>query len=408
MGRFYFLVMEGEMSIKTKNRVIPFHCAYDELWPLEKVIPNPRNPNTHSDAQIGVLSKIIDAQGWRAAITVSKRSGFIVRGHARLLAAMALDTSEVPVDLQDYENEAAEWADLISDNRIAELAVVDKPLMNDILEELKLTDLDLDLTGYDSDAVAELMTELLEDKVGNIDDDRIPEATESICKRGDLWKLGNHRLLCGDATVITDVERLMAGEKADMVFTDPPYGIGYTRHIPDAKFEAIENDDKLLTEWLDLIPPNVPIYVSTRWDVYPQWFRAISQRVKVRNLIVWDKGGGGLGDTKTTYAPSHEFIVYATSTPLDLQGARGSDIWDIGKDADYKHPTQKPVALAEKAISNHRAKSVLDPFGGSGSTLIACEKLARRCYMMEIDEHYCDVIIKRWEEFSGDRAIREA
>jgi predicted RNA methylase len=170
--------MEGEMSIKTKNRVIPFHCAYDELWPLEKVIPNPRNPNTHSDAQIGLLSKIIDAQGWRAAITVSKRSGFIVRGHARLLAAMALGTSEVPVDLQDYENEAAEWADLISDNRIAELAVVDKPLMNDILEELKLTDLDLDLTGYDSDAVAELMTEFHMPEPWNPDgaeEDGLPE-----------------------------------------------------------------------------------------------------------------------------------------------------------------------------------------------------------------------------------------
>ena len=206
---------------KTKES-IPVHCSFDEMWDIEKVIPNPRNPNTHAEAQVGLLAKIIQAQGWRAPITVSGTSGFIVRGHARLKAAQSLDLPEVPVDIQHYDNEAQEWADLIADNRIAELAEVDRPLLNDIIGELKLTDLDLDLTGYDSDAITKMMTEFLEPAEGQTDADSVPGSVETKVKPGDIWLLGEHRLMCGDSTVVTDVEKLMGGQKAKLIATDPP------------------------------------------------------------------------------------------------------------------------------------------------------------------------------------------
>ncbi|WP_295295890.1 ParB/Srx family N-terminal domain-containing protein [Veillonella sp.] len=190
------------------------HCAFDEMMPIESVIPNPRNPNTHPDKQIKLLAKIINTQGWRAPITVSKRSGFIVRGHGRLLAAQLLNLETVPVDLQDYESEAAEWADLIADNRLAELATIDDSLLAELLKE---ADDMVELTGYTANEIDRILGEA-ESSVVQDDNFDVEGAVDSATKNtitqpGDLWILGNHRLLCGDSTSVEDVLRLLGGTK---------------------------------------------------------------------------------------------------------------------------------------------------------------------------------------------------
>jgi len=341
-----------------------------------------------------LLAKIIDYQGWRNPIVVSTRSGFIVKGHARLTAAEVLELEEVPVDYQDYDSEAQEWADMLADNRIAELAEIDRTVLKDLIEELDTGAVDIELTGYTDDVIEDLMTAFHQPSEGLTDDDAVPEPTESICKKGDLWSLGNHRLLCGDATVITDVEKLMGGEKADMVFTDPPYGLGGYDGAR-VKFQPIAGDNGDVKQFYDC----VPIDISERyvWGGFPNFVDLSSIP---RDVIVWKKNNFGMG---TGYRGQYELCFYWGN----FKGS-DSDVWEIDKDTHYKHPTQKPVALAERAITNSKPHIILDLFGGSGSTLIACEKLQRKCYMMEIDEHYCDVIIKRWEDFTGNEAVKLA
>ena len=163
------------------------NCAYDEMVPLHKLVPNPRNPNTHPEEQLRLLAKIIDYQGWRNPIVVSTRSGFIVKGHARLTAAERLGLTEVPVDYQDYESEAQEWADLLADNRIAELAEMDRPMLKDLLQEIDTGDFDLELTGFTETVLEDMMTEFHVPSEGLTDDDAVPEDVEPLCKTGDLW-----------------------------------------------------------------------------------------------------------------------------------------------------------------------------------------------------------------------------
>jgi len=174
---------------------IPVFCAYDELVPIESVVGNPRNPNTHPERQIALLAKIIDAQGWRAPITVSTRSGFVVRGHGRLMAARLLGKTHVPVDRQDYADEASEWADLVADNRLAELAEIDESLLHDMLADVAASDLDFTLTGFDEDVLNKL------GMASDVVEDEPPEPpAEPVTRLGDLWLLGEHRVLCGDST----------------------------------------------------------------------------------------------------------------------------------------------------------------------------------------------------------------
>lgn len=194
--------------------MVAVHCAFDEMMSIESVIPNPRNPNTHPDKQIKLLAKIINTQGWRAPITVSKRSGFIVRGHGRLLAAQLLNLETVPVDLQDYESEAAEWADLIADNRLVELATIDDSLLAELLKE---ADDMVELTGYTANEIDRILGEA-ESSVVQDDNFDVEGAVDSATKNtitqpGDLWILGPHRLLCGDSTSVEDVLRLLGGTK---------------------------------------------------------------------------------------------------------------------------------------------------------------------------------------------------
>lgn len=192
--------------------MIEIHCAYTQLMPIEQVIPNPRNPNTHPEKQIKLLAKIIEAQGWRAPITVSRRSGFVVRGHGRLEAAQLLGLDEVPVDLQDYESEAAEWADLIADNRLAELAVIDEKALAGILADM---DDMLEFTGFSDKEIATMMAGVTLNDVSddNFDPAEVAEEAKknTMTMPGDIWLLGNHRLMCGDSTSSEDIKSLLGG-----------------------------------------------------------------------------------------------------------------------------------------------------------------------------------------------------
>jgi DNA modification methylase len=297
----------------------------------------------------------------------------------------------------------------LADNRAAELSDWDAEMLQQLSEEHDIAPW---FEQEDLDALLQ-EAEQLEPVEGNTDPDEVPEAPEDpITKPGDLWILGNHRLLCGDSTNIQHVERLMDGKKADMVFTDPPYGMSYQSNFREKtpQFSVIQNDDKVITDWLPLATAFSSgfCFVWTTWKVLDQWLAATKDFAPLTNMVVWHKPGGGLGDLKGTFLTDHE-IALVFNRGAELTGKRIGSVWEITRDSanSYVHPTQKPVALAEQALDTTTKSGhiVLDFFGGSGSTLIACERQHRKARLMELDPAYCDVIVKRWEDFTGNTAI---
>lgn len=229
---------------------------------------------------------------------------------------------------------------------------------------------------------------------------------------GTLILKSRHRLLCGDSTKAEDVARLMDGQKAGMVHTDPPYGMSYqsNKRTKSPKFDVIENDDKILTDWIPIASQNSVgwVFIWTTWKVLDQWFPVVKPFGKLSNMVVWSKGGGGIGDLKKTFWTDHE-LAFVFNRGSELCGKRIGSVWSFGKDAagDYLHPTQKPVALAAEAIdkTTRSGAIIYDPFLGSGTTLIAAEQLDRNCYGMEISPQYCDVIVNRWQNLTGKKAV---
>ena len=395
------------------------YCAHSQMVEIEKVVPNPRNPNKHSEKQIALLSKIIAAQGWRAPITVSTRSGFIVRGHGRLLAARKLGLAEVPVDYQAYETEAAEWADLIADNRLSELSETDELLLKDLLQELNTSELDLELTAYTADEIDQMLGSAKEVQEDDFDADKaLSEIDEAKTRLGDIYILGKHRLLCGDSTDAAAVEKLMDGQKADIAVTDPPYNVGYTGGTKDAL--TIQNDkqeDAAFRQFLSAAFTNMdaamkPGAVFYIWHADSEGynFRAACKEAgwQVRQCLIWNKNQLVMG--RQDYHWKHEPCLYGWkegAAHLWASDRKQTTILCFDRpQKNAEHPTMKPVALLAYQIANNTKGEdiALDLFGGSGTTLVACEQLGRKCYMMELDPKYCDVIIKRWEELTGNKA----
>lgn len=395
------------------------YCAHSQMVEIEKVVPNPRNPNKHSEKQIALLSKIIAAQGWRAPITVSTRSGFIVRGHGRLLAARKLGLAEVPVDYQAYETEAAEWADLIADNRLSELSETDDLLLKDLLQELGTGELDLELTAYTADEIDQMLGSAKEVQEDDFDADKaLSEIDEAKTKLGDIYILGKHRLMCGDSTDAAAVEKLMDGQKADIAVTDPPYNVGYTGGTKDAL--TIQNDkqeDSAFRQFLSAAFTNMdaamkPGAVFYIWHADSEGynFRAACKDAgwQVRQCLIWNKNQLVMG--RQDYHWKHEPCLYGWkegAAHLWASDRKQTTILCFDRpQKNAEHPTMKPVALLAYQIANNTKGEdiALDLFGGSGTTLVACEQLGRKCYMMELDPKYCDVIIKRWEELTGNKA----
>ena len=371
---------------------------------IADIIPYAANAKKHDKRQINNVAESIKQYGFVQPIVID-RDGVIVIGHCRALAAKKLGMQEVPcVCVDDLTPEQVNALRLV-DNKSNE-SDWDYDLLADEIPGL-------DLSAFDFDwGLPEITEEVIEDEAPEVDED-----AEPIAKLGDIWQLGRHRLMCGDSTDKATVELLMDGKKADMVFTDPPYGVSYTGGlqfkngtVEKNNREMIKNDDVDIYEDVFRILSqfsNGACYVWFADTKAATLYNAAEKYGEIHALIIWVKNGG-YGALNANYKQKHEPCLYwkPKNAKLNFCGATTeTTVWEVNKDGvNEYHPTQKPIALPAKAISNHDVETVLDLFGGSGSTLIACEQLDRTCYMMELDPKYCDVIIKRWETLTGEKA----
>jgi DNA modification methylase len=395
--------MSDTKNIKAKALAsgVEVWCAFDELVDITSLKSNPKNPNKHPDSQIELLSKNIKYLGWRHPITVSKRSGFIVAGHGRLMAATALGVQIVPVDYQDFNNDADEIAALVADNRLSELSETSEDDLKKILAELD-GKIDIDLTGFSESDVEQLLRDVT---AGESAEDDVPEVSETpVSKFSDIFEFGNHRLLCGDSTDKLQVAKLMNGKTANLVFTDPPYNVDYG---DDDRKIANDNLGNAFPVFLEKVIQNIfefskgAIYIcmsSSELDVLQSTFRRLGGHWST--FVIWAKDTFTLG--RSDYHRQYEPILYGwkEGNKHFFCGDRSqSDVWEFPKPKKNDvHPTMKPVELCLRAVQNSSKPRdiVLDLFGGSGSTLMACEQVNRSCYTMEFEPKYCDVILKRF------------
>ena len=386
---------------------------------INKLIPYHNNPRKNQ--AVDKVASSIKEFGWQQPIVVDE-SNVIVVGHTRYQAAQKLGLKEVPTHIAKGLTESQIKAYRLLDNRANQDALWDDEMLKIEIKGLEELDIDLKLTGFTD---KELDNLLFEEKEGLTDEDKIPEPPkEPITNLGDIWELGNHKLMCGDSTLIENLEKLCL-EKADMIFTDPPYGMSYGGGRAEGSTEKgalvkahgmIKNDDLRDEELIKLVKNSLQTalsktkqggsaYICFTWRTYTEFYKAITDAgLNIKNCLVWDKRSIGLGQSH--YRPQHEFIFYCGQQWYGDKSQ--SDVWQMsrGSTSNYVHPTQKPVEIISKAIRNSSKKEdiILDSFGGSGSTLIACEKLIRKARIMELDPKYCDVIIKRWENYTGLQA----
>ena len=388
---------------------------------IEEIVCYDRNPRKNNKAVEHVLESL--RRHGQVKPLVLSAAGFpfdretLCCGHTTLKALKKFGASEALVVVKQFDSEA-EFADYnIRDNRAGEFASWDEAGLAKLAGDFEI---DLADMGFDFD---------LGQDGGNSDEDALPEVNEDpTAKLGQIWKLGHHRLMCGDSTSRGDVERLMAGEKADMVFTDPPYGINYSKDQTGrdrargkksgrVKYE-IKNDSIELTPFLIKAFKNIDFATKENWSGY--LFYSDDKEIEnitalkdanifVSQRLIWVKNNHTLSFYKYQY--KHEpFLFIGPNSKVKPNGhwygGFQTTVWDFAKEIKVIHPTQKPVELIKEAIS-HVTKSnelLYEPFSGSGSTLIASEKTGRRCYGMELDPHYCEVIIKRWEDYAGEKA----
>ncbi len=389
-----------------------------EQWPIERLIPYARNPRKN-DEVVDKMAAAIQEFGFRIPI-VARSDGAVVDGHLRLKAAQRLGLTEVPVALADDLSEAQIKAFRLLANRSASWAEWDNDLLELELEDLQDLGFDLAQTGFSDAELAELLDDG-EAAAGHTDEDAVPEApVVPVTKLGDMYLLGNHRLLCADSTVLANVEKLLDGALADMVFTDPPYNVDYGNAAKDKmrhNKRTIINDNlgegferflyDACVNMLTVCKGAVYICMSSS-ELHTLEKAFIEAGGKWSTFVIWAKNHFSLG--RSDYQRQYEPILYGWKQGTDhfWCGARDQgDVWFVNKpNKNELHPTMKPVELVERAIRNSSKSRdiVLDCFGGSGTTLIACEKQGRQCRMLELDPKYCDVIVKRWEEFTGQKA----
>jgi len=384
---------------------------------VTELIPYVKNSRTHSDEQVAQIAASIKEFGWTNPILIDGDNG-IIAGHGRLLAARKLGHKEVPtIELKDL-TETQKKAYIIADNRLALNAGWDNEMLTIELNDLLADGFALDILGFDPKEIAALLEpEVVE---GLTDEDAVPDVPEEPKTRlGDIYQLGNHRLMCGDSTSIDAVDKLMDGQKADMVFTDPPYGVDYDGgHATDKRRTKLENDDKT-----HMYAGALPIAYMASKDgaALYLWFAdrfakdvliALDEcNFQVRTWIIWNKNLAQFGAIGAQYKTKHEPCIYAFKkgkAPFWNGPNNEVTVWDVKRHSKNEfHPTQKPVELPVRAMENSSkgGDTVLDLFGGSGSTLIACEKINRHARLMELDPKYCDVIVKRWEDFTGKKAV---
>ena len=384
---------------------------------IEKLIPYARNARTHDDAQVSQIAASIKEFGFNNPILIADDYS-IIAGHGRLAAARKLGLAEVPVIRLSHLSDTQRKAYVLADNRLALNAGWDNDLLKLELEELKSVDVDLEMLGFSKDELDGLLN-ALEPTEGLTDEDAVPEPPpEPITKPGDIWILGKHRLMCGDSTSIEHLERLCNGRQVDMWLTDPPYNVAYEGKTKDAL--TIKNDsmsDDTFRQFLrdaytaaDAVMKSGAVFYIWHADSEGYNFRGAAQDAgwKVRQCLIWKKSTMVMG--RQDYHWKHEPCLYGWKEGaghLWAADRKQTTILEFDKPSrNGEHLTMKPVALFEYQMLNNTKGGdiVLDSFGGSGTTLVAAQKNGRVAYLMELDPKYCDVIVKRWEEFTGKKA----
>lgn len=364
-----------------------------EYVDIESIKPYKNNAKLHPQEQIEQIKKSIEQFGMDDPIGIWHDE--IVEGHGRLIACKELGYTEVPIIRLDHLTDEERKAYTLAHNKLTMNSDFDLDILN---EELASFDtIDMSDFGFNIDLDLDEEQEIIEDEVPEV-----PE--EPKAKLGDIYQLGNHRLMCGDSTSEEDVAKLMNGVKADMVFTDPPYNIAYSG-IKDKR--TIENDKMKDEDFVKFLESSImkcdTSYVCCSWQ-YSHLFKEAMTNIGMppKAMIIWNKVNPAQHLDK--YFKQHEIIFYYGKFGGE-KTIRG-DIWECKRQKNTVHPTMKPIELIAMALDDNKDKKIVyDGFGGSGSTLIACEQLNRKCYMMELDPHYIDVIIQRWENFTGKKAV---
>ena len=371
-----------------------------EYLTLDKLKPYEKNARKHQKADLSTIKASITEFGMSDPIGVWGKDNIIVEGHGRYLACKELGIEQVPVIHLDHLTDEQRRAYTLAHNKTAEMSEWDFDLLGDELADI--FDIDMSDFGFDLSEDEEEETEVIEDEV--------PQEVEPIAKQGDIWQLGRHRLMCGDSTSITDVEKLMNGNKADLVLTDPPYGNGESGKYGRGQLgvRTILNDENLdcFNDFISIMPCDKIIYFL-QWRTLAESLRKVTEKgLKINTVGVWDKKNAGLNGAGGI-SEQWEAIVFAG----DIKYKKfGGNVFNVAREqhkrSESLHPHMKPQELLKQIFDFvDDAENILDVFGGSGSTLIACEQLNRKCFMMELDPHYVDVIIARWEQFTGRKAV---
>jgi DNA modification methylase len=383
-----------------------------------ELIPYASNSRTHSEEQIAQIAASIKEFGFNNPILLDGDKG-VIAGHGRLLAARKLEMDKVPTIELAHLSETKKKAYILADNKLALNAGWNMDLLSLEMGGLQDEGFDLSLIGFNETELADILADRNE---GLTDPDAVPDTPDDpVTCEGDVWLLGKHRLMCGDSTSIDAVDTLMAGQKADMVFTDPPYGIDYsggrtqvvrTKAYGRIKGDTLEGDDLggLIAHVFSHSKPGADVYICVSPIMQEPFLKAIKENDKQLDaVIVWDKKQPGLG--YMAYRRQCEFILFMKGEAFKKGDTSDFDLWQISKDAtkEYKHGTQKPVAVPGRAMDNSSKAGdiVLDLFGGSGSTLVAAEMRGRDAHLMEIHPAYCDVAVNRWQDFTGEQATLE-
>lgn len=393
------------------------HCSYDKLVPLDKIKPHPKNRNKHTSQQIQRLAEIFKYQGIRKAVVVSNLSGFMTAGHGRLEAAKLAGMKVYPVNFQDYDDEAQEYADLTADNAIALWAEIDLSGVNADIGDLG-PDFSFDMLGIKG------FTLDVSERGNGKDADAVPEVPKKAkAKLGEIYQLGDHRLMCGDSTNPEHIGLLMNGEKAKLWSSDPPYGINHVE-VANEKGQAkgytkIQNDElqdealreflfKVITGSLPHMEKSFAFYMWHAMKMQAYFSQAAAAAgILFHRQIIWKKPQFVFG--RGHYHWRHELCLmgWLKGDEPPFYGQRNQDtVWEIDRENDKIHPTQKPVEIFARPIRNHlkRGEIVYEPFSGSGSNFIAAEQEKVRCFGLELEPVYIDVIIKRWENYTGKKS----
>jgi len=368
------------------------------------------NTRTHSEEQIQQIAGSIREFGFTNPVLIDGNQR-IIAGHGRLAAARVLGLDSIPCISLDHLNDTQVRALVIADNQIAMNAGWDEGLLATELDRLQGDGFDLDLLGFEADDLEELLQSALPEVEGLTDEDDVPEAPEEpVTVEGDIWVLGDHRVMCGDSTSIDAVEKLMDGEKADMVFTDPPYGNGSSGKYGRGQLgvRTIANDENfdVVRDFINLNVASVYLFFL-QWRTFKEAIETLEENnLTLKTIAVWDKKNAGLNGAGGM-SEQWEAILIAG----DVKYSKfGGNVFSVSREQkrriDSPHPHQKPIILLAELLEYFVGYDLLlDPFLGSGSTLIACEKTNRKCYGMELDPKYCDVIIQRWQDYTGRQAI---